>query len=545
MGIITSFSLLGNVNPYSFPPATQALEVLKYGKILTAYQDGTSYWEKTLISEVEYPAPSTLLAIYSLITNIPSSFLPFLPITGFILLLFYLTILKALLKIDRITDLIKEKSYLVLLFLIIILFDIFRRNDAYYVGRATLGVTFLAISSYMFLMFLNKVNARGPFLSLLLITITASYTYYTTSLAMFIITMLYLLLTYTSKFSNFGLSERSYILALVVTSLFLIIVRPIMSLARAIPLSPEKFISNLMDWILTRLRIEQGEASEFFGEVPLDLFTRVFTVWLGYLIIFFTIFAFALYLVNFINKVIKSKTSRKTLQTLEPADMYAIIVISGGIAELFYTFLIPIISLRLITIFSIFYIPLMVIRIKDSKTKNIVAIFITLLSILFYVGTCGSIALYGKVETAKYILGISSYISFNGVASDKVMITGDSYYTGYLWFMYASNSISNNILYDSHGKVLFTILDRDIYDLFSSHDISRIIYCIKKLTVSDTDVMLVIINDGRPLRGTAWGYMTILSPINMNFLINNANAIYNDDSSFLLKLTSISLNKVG
>ena len=541
MSIITSFSLLGNVNPYSFPSATQALEILKYGKMLTAHQAGISYWEENLISEIEYPVPSMLLAIYCLVTNMPSSFLPFLPITGFILLVFYLAILKALLKISRITDLIKERSYLVLLFLTIILFDIFRRNDAHYVGRATLGVTFLVISSYMFLMFINKVDVRGLFLSLFLITIITSYTYYTTSLAMFIITMLYILLAYTFKFSNFGPSKRGYILALVVTSLFLIIVRPIISLAHAISLNPEKFINNLMDWILTRLRIEQGEASEFFGEVPLDLYTRVFTVWLGYLIIFFSILVFVLYLVNFINRVIKSRTSRKILQMLESADMYAVIVISSVIAELPYTFVVPIISLRLITIFSIFYIPLMLIRIKDSKIKNIVVIFITLLLILFYVGTYRSVGLYGKAETAKYILGISSYISFNDVASDKITITGDSYYTGYLWFMYANNSTSNDILYDSHGKVLFTILGRDIYDLFSSYDINRTIYCIKKLIKGNTDVMLVIINDGKPLRGTAWGYMTTLSPINMNFLINNTNVIYNDNSSFLLELMSINL----
>jgi hypothetical protein len=534
LGVITCFSSLGNVNPYSFPSAVQALKIIKYNEIPTP-QSETAYWKTTLVNEIEYPIPSILLAMYYLVTNISPSFLPFLPITGFVLLIFYLITLKALLEINRITDLIKEKPFFAFLSLAITLLDLFIRNDAHYVGRATLGVTLLVITSYIFLIFMSGRDVDRRFLLLLITIVVIAYTYYTSFLATFMIVILYTLFIYAFKFSNSNISKRGYTLTLAVTLLFLTITRPFVALVRTTSLSPEKFIENLMDWVLSKLRIERGEAIEFFGEVPIDLFTRVSTVWLGYAIRLFSIFTFAFYLIN---RIAKSKTiSRKASHILKPGDIYAIIVIGATIAELLYTFLIPIVSLRYITMFSAFYVPLMLIRIKNSRIGNVIAIFITLLLILFYIGTCRSVFIYGKVGTAKYISGISSYISFNEVALSKTIITGDSYYTGYLWFMHTYNTILNNSPHSVYERVSFTILDKDIYDLFGSHNINRTVYCIKKLVAGGIST-LIIINDGKPVRGTAWGYMTLLSPTTMKFLINNSNIMYNDINSLLLELTS-------
>jgi hypothetical protein len=447
--------------------------------------------------------------------------------------------LKALLEINSIADLIKEKPFFAFLSLAIILLDLFIRNDAHYVGRATLGVTLLVATSYIFLMFMSGRDVGRHFPLLLIITVVIAYTYYTAFIATFIIVTLYILSIYVLKFSNSNTNKRGYTLTLASTLLFLIIIRPFLALVRTIPLSPGKFIDNLMDWILSRLGIERGEAIEFFGEVPIDLFTRVSTVWLGYAIRLFSIFTFALYLINriIINKTIKSKTlSRKASYVLKPGDIYAIIVIGATIAELLYTFLIPIVSLRYITMFSVFYIPLMLTRIRNSRIGNVIATLITLSLILLYAGTCRSVFIYGKVGTAKYISGISSYISLNGEASSKTVITGDSYYTGYLWFMHIYNNVLNNTPRSTYGRMSFTVLDKDIYDLFNSHNISRTVYCIKKLVAGSISTHLVIINDGKPIRGTAWGFMTLLSPTNMKFLINNLSVLYNDINSLLLEL---------
>lgn len=540
LGVITCFSLLGNVNPFSFPSAVQALKTIRYSKILTPQND-TTYWESTLAYEVEYPIPSILLTTYYLVANIPPSFLPFLPITGFTLLIFYLVTLEVLLEANRITDLIKEKPLLVLLSLAIILFDLFIRNDAHYVGRATLGVTFLVISNYVFLMFISGRSIRNQFLLMLVVVIAITYMYYTAFLAVFMIVMLYILFntlfTYVFKSPNSSSSKRSYALALAATLLFLIVIQPFITLVRTTPLSPQKFINNLVDWIISRLGVERGEAIEFFGEVPIDLFTRISTVWLGYAIRLFSIFAFALYLIK---RIAESKTIlRKAPQKFKLGDIYAIIVIGATIAELPYTFFVPIVSLRYITMFSVFYIPLMLARIKNSRIRNAMAVFIMFLLILFYIGTFRSVFMYGKVDTAKYISGIGSYISFNEVALGKVSITGDSYYTGYLWFMYIYGNILSSPSRNVYEGTRFTVLDRDIYDIFSSHDINRTVYCVKKLITDGISTHLIVINDGKPARGTAWGYMTLPSPTTMKFLINNVNVVYNNINSFLLELTSI------
>lgn len=59
LGVITCFSSLGNVNPYSFPSAVQALKIIKYNEIPTP-QSETAYWKTTLVNEIEYPIPSIL-----------------------------------------------------------------------------------------------------------------------------------------------------------------------------------------------------------------------------------------------------------------------------------------------------------------------------------------------------------------------------------------------------------------------------------------------------------------------------------------------------
>jgi len=535
---VTSFSFLGNVNPYSFPSAVQASKIVACGKILVDFQNEVTYWERALTNEVEYPIPSILLAILNLITNVPSILLPFLPITGFTLSILYLTILKALQEDVMISN---EKEFiLMLLSLTIIAFDLFARNDAHYVGRATLGVVFLVLASYILLMFIsNKRNSRRELLLLLILTIVISYTYYTAFLAILTTIVIYGMLLYTPIFKIFKSNpdKKNGILTLIVIALFLILIRPFISLIRGIPLSFEKFVGNIMDWILTRLRIEQGEAREFFGEVPIDLYTRISTVWLGYAIRLLSIFTFAYY---FLNEVIRCRVASKAhVQTLKPADVYAIITIGSTIAEFFYTFIVSIISLRLITIFSVFYVPLIIIKIRNSKIRNVLTIFVLISLVLFYVGTFRSIYMYGKVNTNKYILGLSFYTSSHGESLSRIIITGDSYYTGYLWFMCNHHNNLDTTSCHIHKGILFTILDRDIYDLFNSHNIDKTISCIKKLVASNTNINLIVVNDGKPMRGTAWGYVTIPSSTNINFLVNKMNIIYNDKDSLLLKLVLI------
>lgn len=541
LGVITCFSLLGNVNPFSFPSAVQALRTIRHGGILTP-RNNITYWESTLIHEVEYPTPSILLTIYYLVANIPPSFLPFLPITGFTLLIFYLVILKALLEINRITDLIKEKPLFILLSLAITLFDLFIRNDAHYVGRATLGTAFLVVSNYIFLMFISGRSIREQFLLMLIVIVAIACTYYTALLAISMTVTLYILFntlfTYVFKFPNSSSSKkRGYTIALAITLLFLMVIEPFITLVRTTPLSLQKFISNLVDWIFSRLGVERGEAIEFFGEIPIDLFTRVSTVWLGYAIRLFSISAFALYLIN---RIAESKIiSRKAPQKFKLGDIYAIIVIGATIAELPYTLFVPIVPLRHITMFSVFYILLMLARIKKSRIRSVITAFTIFLLILFYIGTFRSVFIYGRVDAAKYVSGISSYISFNKVALGEIRITGDAYYTGYLWFMYTYSDLLNNPSRNIYEGARFTLLDKNIYDIFSSHDINRTAYCVKKLITGGISTHLIIINDGKPARGTAWGYMTLPSPTTMKFLINNVNVVYNDINSFLLELTSI------
>jgi len=518
--LIVFTSLSGNVGPYSFPSSVQALNIASHGKISLPFQlPISSYWPDTLLVEKDYPVPSLILAIFYLITNISPDFLPFFPVSGFMIFLFYyIILLKVLLEGEESQSLSRKSISNSLTFLayLLVIHNLFARTHAYYVGRATLGVVYFVILVYLLLRLATSNKKNSWIFTTLIILITIAFTYYTSILAISI-TLFLLLFTYAIKFSLLQQRTKEVIFSLAIVSLFLVIIQPIVNV---LTFSPSRFIDNIISWVLAQLKIERGEAYYLtVGNVPIDLFTRISTVWLNYSLIMIFILAFIFY---FLNELIK----KRRLDIQKHANILAIVTIGASLAELFYTFHAPTVSLRFITMLSILYVPLVITGINKAKVRRTLCYVMSILLIIFYVGTLNSTLVYGRVNDVQYLYGFNKFIS-DSVTSYNVVITGDSYYTGYLFF---KTSISGD-----YARVLFTTLGIRTFDLFDSQDTNTLNSSIKKLI--DIHVKyLMIVNDGKPITGDPWGYAITPSPTSINYLITHLNTIYHDGYVYLLNL---------
>lgn len=515
MGILTFISLSGNIGPYSFPSSAQALDIIRHGKIsLPPQLPVFSYWANTLFIEKDYPVASIILAIFYFTTSIPPDFLPFLPISGFMVFIFYYIILKTLLEIKGTQSLYGKGIINALLSLLIVIYDLFNRNTAYYVGRATLGVAFFMVITYLLLKLIANNRKSSWIIVTLIVLFATSFAYYTTILAAFIALFLFFFFNII-RLLKLEQRIREAIFSLVIVSLFLIVIQPIINV---LSLSPDKFVNNLISWILAQLKIEQNEAYYLtVGSVYMDLFTRISTIWLGFSLKLTFIFTFIFYILN---ELIKERK----LNMRKPANILAVITVSASLAELYYTFQAPTISLRYITMLSIFYVPLVVARVNRAKIKKTFGLAISILLIVFCVGTFNSILLYGRVNDVRYLYGFNEFIS--GITtSHNVVIAGDSYYTGYLFF--------KTSLGKDYTGILFTTLGIRTFDLFGLHGTDSIINCVRGM-ISKGVGYLIIVNNGKPITGDPWGYAVTPSNVSINFLINHSNIIYHDGDVYLL-----------
>jgi hypothetical protein len=515
MGILTFISLSGNIGPYSFPSSAQALDIIRHGKIsLPPQLPVSSYWANTLFIEKDYPVASIILAIFYLTTSISPDFLPFLPISGFMVFIFYYIILKTLLEIKGTQSLYGKGIINALLSLLIVIYDLFNRNIAYYVGRATLGVAFFMVITYLLLKLIANNRKSSWIIVTLIVLLATSFAYYTTILAAFIALFLFFFFNII-RLLKLEQRTREAIFSLVIVSLFLVVIQPIINV---LSLSPGKFVNNLISWILAQLKIEQNEAYYLtVGSISMDLFTRISTIWLGFSLKLTFIFTFICYILN---ELIKERK----LNMRKPANILAVITVSASLADLSYTFQAPTISLRYITMLSIFYVPLVVARVNRAKIKKTFGLAISILLIVFCVGTFNSILLYGRVNDVRYLYGFNEFIS-GIITSHNVVIAGDSYYTGYLFF--------KTSLGKDYTGILFTTLGIRTFDLFGLHSTDSIINCVRGMISKDVGY-LIIVNDGKPITGDPWGYAVTPSNVSINFLINHSNIIYYDGDVYLL-----------
>jgi len=394
------------------------------------------------------------------------------------------------------------------------------RIHAYYVGRATLGVAFFVMIIFLVLRLITSSKKSAWIMLIMVVLITTSFTYYTSILASF---FAFLLLSFTCivKSSPFERRIKKSIFSLTILLLLLVLHQPIVDV---LTISPNKFINNFTEWFFAQLKIEKDTEAYYLhvGDIHVDMFTRISAIWLSNILRVFFILLFASYIL--------SELSRKGESNIkDPANVLAIIAIGASLAELFYTFQAPTVSLRFITMISALYVPLMIVKIKNARIRTILGSVISILLIVSHIGTLNKTLLYGRVNDFKNLYAFDTFISC--ITSHRsIVIAGDSYYTSYAYFKATLNGVGDYFHFTTFHKYVFYLFK--LYDDYPT--IKQYIRGLAKRGIN----YLMLVDDGKPITGDPWGYAVMPSYTAINLLICHLDVTYNDGCVYLLYLAS-------
>ncbi|MEM4444592.1 MAG: hypothetical protein QXJ21_04400 [Thermofilum sp.] len=507
------FQLVGG---YAAPTATYAHMLVSKTRI----PKETDYWSYALMAELEYPAPSIFLSMYCEILGLPLSLRMFQPAMGLASLVFFVFALK-IMMLGGI-----RHEHALLLSAIYYLFIVTDQLIAYYVGRAAFGVCLLL---YFLLALLVHISCRKRegLIALLLITTSLGFTYYTSALAVFLISIfLYPLVKLISlkrhiDFKNF---KELYILSLLI--IVLIIVRSISTSSLLANVSPEKFYYNLIEYLKAQLKIEKASEAYYLlvgfgGEI--DPIIRVTQIWLR---IFIKLIAAVTLYTMFLREIIKT-LRRKERNDATHLSVYTIIAFVSSSSEFAYTFMAPTFSFRFLTMFGLPVLMLLTYSKVTLKTTSSSVwnktILITTLGLLLIIGVTSMIMLqHGEVGHAKLygykkVQGLIAYFTV-GNPLNRIVIVTDSYYSAVLYYLLKIGD--SNVVVEPLGLTSIVLY-------YACDNVS--LYYDELLHQLRSRQILLVHNEA--IFGDPWGYASRIRKCELVFMFD---LIYSDSKFTLL-----------
>ena len=502
---VVSFS--GNVGSFAYPTSHKAIDIVRHGTFGSISNFNiTTFWVESLRVEEWYPVPSLILGIIALIINIDLNLLPFLPISGIVMFLFSYLLFKRL-WYERLGN---TRIYSIFL-LVLPVYDIITRNTGFYIGRAALGTALIVVGMYLILRIFDKYeNERTKYIIVFLIFYIATYfTYYTATLAIaFALFTLFLALK-LRLMKNISNKNSTNLLYLTIYTFTFVLLQPIIS---SLIISPSNIFHHLLYAILVRLGLEQGD-QPFMRMIPIDPLVTMVSTMISPVTKAIIYIVFVYYLA--------SRIISKNLTINNIYDIFGFLIIGISLSEVFYLSYASILPLRLFTIFTVFYLPILFVVISQKYFRLLLYPVIVLFVIL-YIGHVYYALFYGPMLTLERAVGIISYMSSSN--DSNIIVIGDEIYTGYLFF---KTHIYN---YTYH----FTTFHRYIYKLFSSaHEVID-----ETLTYFRARGIryLLFPSDKRPICGDAWGYCVIPDEGILGYMRALYSFIYSDKFFILIKI---------
>lgn len=512
---------------FSAPTASYALLIEENGNLSheASYMYG-KYWKDAVEVETYYPLPAILLAVFSIVTEIPKDLLMFIPIRSLANVIFFVFAKRILYRENETRGLFFALIYYAF---IIMAYSI----NGGVITRATLGVTFLAYFIYSLMLLLNQslngknhLYASGSCL-ITIFTLAIGFSYYSSLLSVLLIALILPIIA--RKFIRVSLSTMH----ICIISLAIIIYQPFYySLIKAANL--ESFLTNILEYIKAQLKLETtGEAFELtVGHIELDLFTRVTGIWFRYLLTLLTGLAVLYVCLKYLVKKNHSNLKEMILWT------YSLTVLLVTITELAYTFFAQTLSPRAIIVFGtlvlIYIIGNTINRTHSSFTskdrinvaKKVVGVLILVIVLLSCIGSLSNAWFYGlsKPFGFKRASPILTYIvSYS--SEEPIAVTSDAYYSALGLFHSTIFSKCTTIAYEPLLRDTFT-LEKSL----SLNNSASFSYVLGKRGIT----YFLFNNDLRPIWGDEWGYAIQLkdsSPLKSSFSI-----IYDDKNFYLIKV---------
>jgi len=498
--------LIGLVSTYSAPTASLAILIEENGKIPSVVLNlRDSYWRGALEVETYYPAPSLLLAAFSIITGTPHDYLMFVPIANLAKVIYFVLAKRIL---NGLTKKRRRVEYDLLALVYYVFTTIGININAGSVTRAVIGTTLLTYFIYSFLIFVDKfvnknlhsyTSLRSEYYVMTVLTLAIGLSYYTSTLSVLLISLLVPVAVWV--FIN---SKKLTILHIFTISLILVIYNPFYySIAKS--LSFENFFANILEFIRVQLKLERtGEAFELtVGQVEIDLFTRITGIWFKYLLVLLsglaTIYIFVKTSI-FLAKKRLSGTSDKLLW------IYSLIVMSAFMSELPYSLYAPTISTRAIIMYGslilIYAVKNMFENRKDAASRIIGASVLT----IFILSSAGNLAggwFYGLSEPFGYekVYPALTYIEKYSSKKEPIDIALDAWYSALGLLRSIISSEYTIVAYEPLGRGTFILaesIQRNDLTTFLRYSCER-------------GITYVLLNDNaKPIYGDEWGYAVTL-----------------------------------
>lgn len=514
------------VGPYAAPTAVNAIHILEKGTLTNGFLlESHKYWRSALECEVEFPVPSLLLSMLISLTNLPKEYAMFIPISG-IANVMYFVLAKSLLFEWR-----KNKNYAPLLSALYYAFITFQYIYANYTGRAVLGVTFLTYFLFCYLKLLHKsltgYNVRSWTIMSLLFTLVIGYTYYTSLLAIIVVTLLMLIMLNIVALLGRKPSPSYLGITCTVLASFLLIHTSLLDTITG-RIKLESFANNVFEYVKMRLSIEaKGEAWQLYaGLVEVDFLTRTLT-WFTFAITIASI-------ISVVAAIFMYKPRIKYAFSFKNIWLFSLITLLSSLAEFFYLFIIPTAPIRFLSIYGPITLLFTIIRFIHkpnlgcarrvrARTTIITMILIMAIS-LSCIGSLKYSWYYGEASAkplAYYeIQPVSEFLLAHSSSARPIIVTGDAYYTANLFFITSLCNKVNYVIPEPLGKDAITlyhsILTGCIEDFFVSIRSRGILY-------------LLMVRTTRPLWGDGWGYAVSLP--NFDVIASQANLMYEDGYS--------------
>ena len=512
------------VEPFAFPSASYSILIKRFGKLeFDSSSILSRYWSSAVDVEIQYPLPAVLLSTLDIVTGIPEEFLPFIPITALANIIFFVLAKRLFLVWDgRPHRIISVLYYTTSIFVL-------RLISGQAIGRAVLGVTFLAYFLFSYLLNLSsqRVSQRSTLIIEILFTLAIGFTYYTSQLGILILTLIAPIIARILIPRYFSVM---YVPVIPLTAIFMIIHQPLFSiLARGADL--RLLLNNILEYLKAILKIERETTAYYLqvGYVEIDLLSRMGSVWfltiLKLLTTLATIYVFIKYLPLHRNTL----DERKRILWI-----YSVVVLLLGLSELPYSLLAPTISLRFLSVygFIIFLYLLYIINSEHrvtNKIKLIIRLIILGMIIISYVGSLLYSWLYGVAKPLGYqkISSLAEFCTSYSSNSRPMIIVTDAYYS-VAGFFYS-------IVSHKYASVAYEPLGSDSIKLYKSLITGDIELLLSQFQRRGAEY-LALVNDSRPLWGDAWGYAVSLK--STSIIEAQFSRIYDSGLSVLLKVIS-------
>lgn len=481
---------------YAAPPAAYAIQMLA-GNVSAKIAGPSGYWADALKIEASYPAPSALLSIFLLLTNVPREYAMFNPIAA-LADISYFVLARRLLRGTA------NRHYLLLaaVYYAYVTFYGFRYGISN-VSRGTFGEMLFNFFLLVYMLQFSAPPGRGWLVALLLLALTTGESYYTSTLAIMLLCLFMTVIPFVTARSVRQVQPLRTLPIMILATLLFVYNTYANSFLPLVASGP--FVENAFNRVLTILGIAQAPAWSSSEMLHIDLLTRVTAIWAVNATTYSSILAVLYVLLVF---------RHRRLGTNTVIWSFSLAVFLANLSDFAYLFVLVTSPIRLLVLYGLIVLLFVLGRRTDEAdhqeravllAKPLVlrrSIVLAIVLIMVLVGASGAMRFawnygLGKPYAYQRVEPLANFLITHSSSRDPITLAGDAYYTANIFFIAARE--------DKLGNVATRPLGIDVVTLYNSLRANETSGFLAGMRDSNLRCLMLVPGAGA-LWGDEWGY---------------------------------------